>query len=957
MAELPTGTVTFLFTDIEGSTRLLQQLGDRYADVLAEHQRLLRAAFQENGGREVDTQGDAFFYAFDRARDSVLEATNAQKAINGHSWPDGVSLRVRMGLHTGEPIRTEAGYVGMDVHRSARICSAGHGGQILLSQATRVLVENDLPEGVNLRDLGEHRLKDLQHPEQVFQLVTSDLPTDFPSLKSLDTLPNNLPRQLTSFIGREREIEEVKNLLSTTYLLTLTGSGGCGKTRLGTQVLADLLEEFPDGVWVVELAALSDPALITQEVASILGVREESGALLMDERGQEEPTSQSSPLLSRLTDYLQSKQLLLMLDNCEHLIEACSTLSDALLHSCPNLKILVASREALGIGGESTFRVPSLSLPDPKSLPPVANLTMFESVRLFIDRAIAGVSTFRVTDDNAPSVAQICHRLDGIPLAIELAAARVKVLSVEQITKRLDDRFRLLTGGSRTALPRQQTLRAMIDWSYNHLSEKESVLFNRLSVFMGGWMLEAVEAVCSDGRIEEYEVLDILTSLVDKSLIVAEERKGEQRYSLLETVRQYGRDKLLESGEGEGLRDRHLDWFLGLAEKSEPELEGPDQVEWLDRLELEHDNLRAALEWSLGSEGKQGGLPSAERGLRLAGALGRFWAMHGYYNEGYRWLNEALAKSTKSASSSAEDFEKIKSTQAKALYWAGMMLYGKSDYGRAEALYKESLALYQELEDKGGIGYSLILLGIISWRQGDFVRGRELIEEGLSTFREVGDKQGIAFSLFLLGHNVSEQGDHERALALIEEGLALNRELGNTSGIMRSLGNLGRVVWRQGDQKRAKELCEEGLSLSRELGTKRFTAQILHILGLVALGQDDPDQATGLLKESLILYRDLGIKHFIAQCLAGFAGVAVVQGGPERSVRLLGAAEGIREAIGASLTPAEQVEVDDYLAAVRAELDEKAFTAAWAQGRAMSLEEAVEYALSSPTDSGATNRP
>ena len=581
--DLPTGTVTFLFTDIEGSTHLLQQLGDDYAGVLAQHQRLLRDAFGENGGHEVDTQGDSFFIAFGGARDAAAAAIAAQRAIATHPWPEGVSLRVRMGLHTGEAaIREDGGYVGIDVHRSARICSAGHGSQILLSQATRSLIENELPEGASLQSLGEHRLKDLQHPEQIFQLSHRDLPSDFPPLKSLDDLPNNLPIQLTSFIGRESEIAEVEGLLAETRFLTLTGSGGCGKTRLGLQVAAGLVEQFPDGVWVVELASLSDPDLVPQETASVLGVRE----------------GQSGSLMDTLLNYLKSRGMLLMLDNCEHLIDACRTLADTLLRSCPNLKILAASREALGIAGERAWRVPSLSLPDPQNLETLkaSTLTQYEAVRLFIDRAVAVQSSFAVTERNASALAQLCHRLDGIPLALELAAARAKVLSVEEISARLDDRFRLLTGGSRTALPRQQTLRSAIDWSYNQLSEKERVLFNRTSVYMGGWTLAAAEAICAGGEIEEYNILDLLTSLVDKSLVVTKEEEGRTRYYLLETVRQYARDKLLESGEGVDLRNHHLEWYLDLAERSEPGLRGPDQVEWQKRLEIEHDNLRTALE-------------------------------------------------------------------------------------------------------------------------------------------------------------------------------------------------------------------------------------------------------------------------------------------------------------------------------------------------------------------------
>ncbi|MBV9867246.1 MAG: adenylate/guanylate cyclase domain-containing protein [Abitibacteriaceae bacterium] len=489
MATLPTGTVTFLFTDIEGSTQLLHQLSDRYANVLAQHHQLLRAALETYHGQEVDNQGDAFFAVFARAGDAVSAAVAAQRALAAHTWPEEGQVRVRIGLHTGEPTRTDSGYVGMDVHRGARIMAAGHGGQILLSHTTRDLVENNLPPGVALHTLGEHRLKDLQQPTPIFQLEIKDLPNDFPPLNTLSRRPHNLPVQLTSFIGRESAIQEVKHLLSSIRLLTLTGAGGCGKTRLSLQVGAEVLEDYDDGVWLVELAPVADPALIVQTVASTLGIREQG----------------ARPLLETLIDYLKPKTLLLLLDNCEHLLEGCAQLAHALLKSCPTLKILASSREGLGVAGEQTYRAPSLTRPDPKLVAtlPLEQLTQYEAVRLFIDRAVLTSPHFSVTNQNAPAVAEICHRLDGIPLAIELAAARVKAMSVEQISTRLTDRFRLLTGGSRTALPRQQTLRALIDWSYDLLSDKEKLLLARLSVFAGGWTLEAAEKVCSDDAVIE----------------------------------------------------------------------------------------------------------------------------------------------------------------------------------------------------------------------------------------------------------------------------------------------------------------------------------------------------------------------------------------------------------------------------------------------------------------------
>ena len=961
MPDLPTGTVSFLFTDIEGSTALLQHLGDRrYADVLAEQRRLLRAAFHEGGAHEVDTQGDAFFVAFGRARDAMATAASAQRAITAHPWPEGAPVRVCMGLHTGEATIVASRYVGLNVHRAARICAAGWGGQILVSQATRDAVAHDLPPGVSLRDLGEHRLKDLQRREQIFQLLLPDLPADFPPLRSLDTLPNNLPHYLTSFIGREREMAEVKRLLATTHLLTLTGPGGCGKTRLALQVAADLLEEFASGVWLVELAALSDPALVPQVVASALGVREEP----------------DRPLLATLSDYLQPKRLLLVLDNCEHLIGACTHLAAALLQGCPNVKILALSWEVLGIPGEATYHVPTLSLPDLRRLPSLEHLTQYESVRLFIERATDALPTFTLTNQNALAVAQVCHRLDGIPLAIELAAARVKVLSVERIAERVDDRFRLLTSGSRTALPRQQTLRATIDWGYDLLSEKERTLLRRLSVFVGGWTLEAAEAVCTWDGVEEPDVLDLLTHLADKSLVVMEEQDGTVRYRLLETVRQYGREKLL-AAEADVARGRHREWCLGLAERAEPELQGPNQDVWLERLETELDNLRQALEWSKGEAGgrDEGG---AEAGLRLAGALLWFWYLRGYLSQGLQWLQGMLSGSSETSTSA----------RAKALNGAGFLAWRQGEHGRAAALVEEGLALYRQLGDGLGIAFSLNILGLVARRQGDYGRAKELLEESLALWRESGHEWGIALSLNTLGVMARQQGDYGRAMALgeeslalyrqlgdkgriasslsslglvaqeqgddglavarYEEGLRIRRELGDRRGIAESLNNLGLVVWTRGDHAAARSVFEESLGIRRELGERRGIASSLGNLGLVSWNQGDYAAARSLYEESLRIRRELGERRGITSLLESFAILASTQGQAGRAAVLFGAADALRDVISVPRPPTDRARYESALAAARAALVETAFAAAWAEGRVMTLEQAIAYALETP---------
>lgn len=995
MADLPTGTITFLSTDIEGSTTVLERLGDhRYAQVLEEYRQVLRTTSEETGGQVIDTQGDAFLVAFRRARDGVTTAVTAQRAIKAHLWPDNASVRVRMALHTGEPMHAAGGYVGLDVHRAARICSAAHGGQVLLSQTTGTLVEHDLPSEVSLRELGAHRLKDLQRSEKIFQVLHPDLPAEFPPLKSLDTLPNNLPVQLTSFIGLEREIVQVKHVLATTRLLTLTGAGGCGKTRLALQVAAEMLEDFAEGVWLVELATLSDPTLVPQAVASALNVREQPGR----------------PLQATLADYLSSRELLLVLDNCEHLVAHCARLAETLLRACPHLRILATSREALGIAGETIRPVPSLSVPDPRHHPTVETLRRSEATRLFIERAIAVLPTFSPTGGNAENVTQVCQRLDGIPLAIELAAARVKVLTVEQIAARVDDRFRLLTGGSRTALPRHQTLRATMDWSYDLLSEAERVLLRRLSVFAGGFTLEAVEAVCTGAGVEASEVLDLLTHLVDKSLVVMEERGGTSRYRLLDTVRQYSRDKLLASGEAPMMRGRHQDWYLQLAERAEPQLQGPDQRLWLDLLEMEHDNLRTALDWSKAEE------DGSETGLRLAGVLWWFWFVRGYLSEGRERLEGALSSHAASPS-----------VRGKALAGAGALAGRQGDYRRATALCEESLALCRKLGDQHGIAFALNALGFVARQQGDYERAAALCGESLILYREQGDRWGAALVLFIMGESTLFQGDHRRAQTLLEESLVLYRDLGDKWGVAFVQNSLGLVSRQQGDYERAAELCEgslslfrelddkwgiasvlrtlglvaharrnykeaaslydEGLALFRELGDKWSIASSLRSLGLVAHHQGDFERATALCEEGLTLFREIGDKRGIAdslqslgvlardrgdydravvlwkesldlfwkvrdklgvaQCLRRLGETASRRGQVERAARLMGAVEFLGETLGARISSYERSDYERHIMRIRETLQEPAFGATWAQGRAMPLEQAIAYALGS----------
>ncbi len=623
MPDLPTGTVTLLFTDIEESTRLLQHVGERYASVLAECRHLLRTAFHEYRGHEVGTQGDAFFVAFARATDAVSAAVAAQRALARHAWPEGIVMRVRMGLHTGEPSVATEGYMGLDVHRAARLMSAGHAGQVLLSQTTCDLIEHDLPDGVLVRDLGEYRLKDIAGSTHVYQLVIADLPADFPSLSTPATPPHHLPIQPTPFIGREKEVAAVQHQLlrEDVRLVTLTGPGGMGKTRMALHVAAQLHAHFADGVWFVPLAPISDPNLVIPTIAQTLGLRE----------------ARERSLLEQLQVSLRERQVLLLLDNFEQVVSAATHVAD-LLTSCPHLKVLVTSREVLHVRAEHEFPVPKLSLPDPKRLPDLMALSQYEAVALFIQRAQAVRPEFQMTNANAPAMAEICARLDGLPLAIELAAARIKLLPPQALLTRLGQRLQLLTSSGRDVPARQQTLRNTIQWSYDLLDAQEQQLFCRLSVFVDGCTLEAVEAVSAALGEATLPVLDGVASLIDKNLLQQTAQEGEEiRLLMLETIREYGWEVLAERQEREATQAAHAAYYLALAEEAELALGGPQQLLWLQRLEREYGNLHAALHWLRLQASRAGvGDEAAGLALRLETALSYFWIVRGYRNDGRR---------------------------------------------------------------------------------------------------------------------------------------------------------------------------------------------------------------------------------------------------------------------------------------------------------------------------------
>jgi predicted ATPase/class 3 adenylate cyclase len=881
MAQLPSGTVTFLFTDIEGSTKLLQRLGDDYARVLGEHQALLRAAFAAQGGAEVDTQGDAFFVAFPSAPEAVAAAAQGTRALANHPWPEGTSLRVRMGLHTGTPQLVGDHYVGLDVHRAARIGSAGHGGQILLSQTTRALVEHALPTGATLRELGAHRLKDLQYPEQIYQVVLPGLPADFPPLKTLDAHLHNLPIQPTPLLGREEQLAALVAWLrrDNVRLVTVTGPGGIGKTRLALQVAVELIEAFADGVWFVRLSRLVDPSLVVPTIAQTLGLKEAG----------------SQPIAELLRTHLADQHLLLVLDNFEQVVGAAPEVA-GLLETSLGAKLLVTSRLPLRLRGEQVYPVPPLSLATPGHLPPLDRLTQYAAVALFLARAQAARPDFLVTAANAQAIAEVCTRLDGLPLAIELAAARVRLLPPEALLARLTSQLKLLTGGARDLEARQQTMRAAIAWSEDLLSVAERTLFRRLAVFVGGCTLEAAEAICAspEGAAPlRLDVLEGLAALVDQSLVQQREEGGEPLFGMLQVIREYALEQLEASGEAEALRRAHAAELVVLVERAEPQLTGPEAGTWLERLEREHDNLRAALGWA-----QERG--EAETGLRLVAALWRFWEARGHLREGRAWAEGVLA------------------------------LESGVGAGHADAVVR-ARAFYAG--------------GVLAMWQGDHAAAGTWLEQAETLGRAAGDLRTAARALNVLGVAASNQGDTEQAAAYFEKSLALMRIVGNQSGIAVALNNLGDAAYYQGDLEQAAVAFTEALALSRQSGDRARIATCLGNLGWVARRRGAVAQAEALGRESLALYREVGDLRRCAGGLEHLATTAAVAGHGERAARLLGAAAAQREALGTPQGVREREDTERAVAAAQAALGDEAWAAAVAAGAALSLAEAVSEAL------------
>lgn len=846
---------TFLFTDIEGSSRLWEREPARMQVALARHDALARAAAVGQGGSIVKMTGDGMCAVFKDPRGAIDATLVFLRGLALPTASDDCELKARCGIHVGAAQWRDNDYFGQTVNRAARIMGAAHGGQVLLSQAVVDLVRGRLPEALSLRDLGSVRLRDLANPERLYQVLHPALRQDFPALRSLEAAPNNLPQQVTSFVGREYELDEARKALARTRLLTFLGAGGIGKTRLSLQVAAEALDDYPDGAWFVELAPIADPRLVPQVVASTLGVKEDASASIAD----------------ALVAHLADKTSLVVLDNCEHLLDACARLADRLLRDAPKVKLLVSSREPLHIAGEAVYPVPALAVPDPGKRADDSAIATFASVRLFLERATAVSPSFRITDANATTVAEICRHLDGIPLAIELAAARVRAMPLDAIAARLHDRFHLLTGGSRTALPRQQTLRALIDWSHDLLPPAERVLFRRLAVFAGSWALDAAEKVCAGGEIEEAQVLDLLVSLVDKSLVVADLDDG--RYRMLETIREYASERLQASGEGAGLRDRHLDHYVARAVAAAPNLYGPDQGKWYAQLDADRENLRAAHAWCNHAEG------GGAKGLQLVNAIKPYWFSRGLLKVGKHATLEALGR----PDAQARDLQRCL-----ALFAVGQLCSFLGDYGEAIGYLEGSLAIARELDDRFRVAATLQPLGLAAVGQGDFAAGRRYLDEALALAKEIGDLSQIAGAANAVAQLNRMEGDLAGAEPLYGQVIAMGRKLDDPELVAIGLLNLSMVYIARGTRGGARQSLQEVLAIAEETQS-------------IPAGQSAMEVAAGFASEL---------------------------GEAERALRYFGAAEANMRATGIQRDPIDDAFLQPLIGRARAALSPETANAA-----------------------------
>jgi predicted ATPase/class 3 adenylate cyclase len=918
-----TAVYTFLFTDIEGSTRLWEQRPAAMRAALARHHALLHAAIAARGGEVFQIVGDGFCAVFPAPLPALQAALDAQHALLAEfGAASDPALKVRMALYSG-PADPAAGYTGPTLNRLSRVLAAGHGGQVLLASATAGALRGRLPPGVSLRDLGLRRLRDVPQPERLYQAAAPGLPEVFAPLRTLDARPSNLPAPLTSFVGREAELGAVCGLLrrEDVRLLTLAGPGGTGKTRLALAAATAVLDEFSHGACFVALADVRDPALVGEALVQALDLAEEG-----------------RPPARVLRDALAERELLLVLDNFEQIVAAGGLITDLLAHA-PAVKALVSSREALHVYGEHEYDVPPLARPAPGRLPPLDVLERIPAVQLFVQRARVARPDFALTAENAAAVTEICARLDGLPLAIELAAARVKSFSPEALLARLARAGRglalpLLSGGPRDLPARQQTLRGAIEWSYDLLEPDERAWFVRLGVFAGGFDETAAEAVAGEDLTARLPAGDALNALVAKNLLRVSAAGGEEaRFDMLETIRAYALERLEAAGAAAAARRRHAAYYLELAERASPELDRERQAQWLDQLEREHANLRAALDWALGDG-------ESTLALRLAAALGMFWRVRGHMAEGLRRLEAALA----AAGAQGDPTAASNALRIRALNGLGAIRWSQADYAGARAVLNEALALARAVDDYDGQMRALNTLGLIAWRKGEYALARTLLEEAVALGRahqDVALTTGVLGSLALVAQETEE---YALAWRLHTECLQIERQIGDRRGVALTLNNMGEIARLGGDLDEAARLYAESLVVLREIGYKVGLAGALLNLGHVALARGDPARAAAYCGESVAVSVEIGDQENIAECLEVLAGVAAARGQAARGAQLYGAADALRTRLGAPLAPAMREDVEQGVRRVHEQLDPGSFEAAWNAGREFDLDQALAAA-------------
>jgi len=934
------GPLTFLFTDIQGSARLWEAQPDIALSAISRHDDLIGDAVRRCGGEVFKSVGDGLCAVFTHPSQALNAALEIQRALGREGWETNEPLRVRVGIHTGEAAQVGDDFYGPALNRCARLTSLAHGGQVVVSQSAEQLTRDQLGDSMEFLDLGVHRLRDLVRPEHLFQLCHPDLPGHFPTLVGRELPPANLPQQLSAFIGRETELTELRSILNDHRFLTLTGTGGVGKTRLALELANRVFTEFDDGVGWIELATLTDPEGIAGHVAEGLGI----------------PVLPSMQPMEALQLALREKRLLLILDNCEHLINAASDFIEQLLAAAPRVTILATSREVLNIEGEISWRVPGLSVPKATEDEHAAE---YEAIQLFAERGRAANSDFRLTAANRLAVIEICRSLDGIPLAIELAAARTKVFTAEQIATRLSDRLNLLSAGPRHARPRHQTLRATIEWSYDLLSETEQASFSRYSVFSGGFSLQAAEAVA-----EGSTAVDDLTRLIEKSLLLLEDHDGDGRYRMLETLRAFGQERLHELPFVADVRRRHFAYFSALVLGAQSYLKGSEQADWLDLLDLEYDNIRAALDWGLSER--------TADGLRLAHDLADFWEMRARTAEGQRWLSHYTEQAPANAELAAAlvalgrleiDQGKLVSAEqrliraieiarkevdspveAAALNNLGNLAFLQGDFDLALQRYEASLAIRRELGDDAGVSATLSNLGNVARAINRFDEAVARYEQSMEIDRRLGDQVGVSTTLNNLGLVAQARGDVDSARQQFEQSLRLKRSLGDKHGIALTLHNLGLVAQYSGDMPTARQLYAESLALRREIGDRAGAAMILNNLAFLAHSQGDSSTARKHFAEALGTFSEVGMREGVLSCLEGLGQIAAETGDGARAAMLFGAVAAMRETLGMPLPENELPAHEARLASLRAELGDD-FEVLWVQGRTSTQEQAIGIAF------------